>query len=90
MSNPSIAPASATEVTHLANHQLEKAVGGYRLSRRLQIAALGLGVGSIFIKNAYTYIPALSALCIQIYSFAVRNHASQCHSTGEDGRTLGL
>lgn len=81
---------STDEIIGLANHQLKKAASDYGRSRRLQLAALVLGVSSIFIKNAYTYIPALSALCIQLASLTIRYRAARCHGTGEEGRTWGF
>ncbi|MFF0760597.1 hypothetical protein ACFYWH_11205 [Streptomyces sp. NPDC003737] len=80
---------SSSEIIGLANNQLEKAGDLYRRSRWLQVTTFLLSVTSIFIANPYTYIPALLALGIQVYSWSVRRSAVSRHNEGEEGRTRG-
>lgn len=81
---------SSSEIIALANSRLEKAGDLYRRSRWLQVATFLFSVASIFIANPYTYIPALLALGVQIYSWSVRRSAGSRHNEGEEGRTRGL
>ncbi|MET7826276.1 hypothetical protein ABZT23_16495 [Streptomyces sp. NPDC005386] len=81
---------SSLKVIGLADSQLEKASYWYKWSRRLPIATFALSTASIFISNPYTYIPALLALGVQVYSWILRDKAGDFHSNGEEGRTHGL
>ncbi|MEU9082306.1 hypothetical protein [Streptomyces sp. NPDC048357] len=81
---------SSSEIIALANSQLEKAGAGFRRSRWLQVATFTLSVISIFISTAWTYIPAVLALGIQVFSWVTRNKAAKCHGAGEEGRMRGL